>query len=75
MINSLNCALDESQTQGYLYGYYNEPRVFNYQSSKNSAPATGCDYLLCYTASSLSTKGRIEPKHMLLAVEHASHFK
>jgi len=67
MMNSLTYTLDEIQTQGNLYGYYNESRAFNHQNSKNSASAIGCDYLWGYTASPLSTKSSIERKQMLLA--------
>jgi len=45
MMNSLTYTLDEIQTQGSLYGYYNESRALGKNNSKNSASVTGCDNL------------------------------
>ena len=67
MMNSLTYTLDEIETQGNLYGYYNESRALQTATSNNSARVNGCEYLWGNSANPISTNSSIERKQMLLA--------
>ena len=67
MMNSLTYTLDEIETQGNLYGYYNESRALLTTALGNTAKIVGCEYLWGNSANPMSTNSSIERKQMLLA--------
>ena len=75
MMNSLTYTLDEIQTQGSLYGYYNESQALKDSAAKNSASINGCEYLWGDSASVKSTNSSIERKQMLLAANVGQNSK
>ena len=64
MVNSLR--LDEIETQGNLYGYYNESRALQTSASRNTDLFAGCDYIWGNSAAR-STNSSVERKEILLA--------